>query len=308
MESRMKTSVVMATYNGAKYIIEQLDSIRNQTRKVDEVLIFDDCSKDNTVKIIKDYIKQFKLLNWEVSVNSENIGWRKNFINGFHKISGDVVFCADQDDIWEENKIEIMTGILERREEISILASNMESFFEDGLAEVRGHQNIDYGQDYIEQVIFDKMWLEPCRPGCTMAFKARILPYIDKVWFESCAHDLLLWAIGIARGDAYIVNQKLIRYRRHQNVSTPSNAKTKLNRVNLMSIYITLAEKCLRYGNDLGISLENIEKISAMNVFYKGRKEAIGNSDLIGLLRLGKMIELYPKRKSWIADIISAYR
>jgi glycosyltransferase involved in cell wall biosynthesis len=52
----MRVSVAMATYNGADYIIEQLDSIYRQTRAVDEVIICDDCSKDNTVTIVKEYI------------------------------------------------------------------------------------------------------------------------------------------------------------------------------------------------------------------------------------------------------------
>ena len=52
----MKNSVVMATYNGAKYIIEQLDSIKNQTMRPDEVIISDDGSTDDTLKIVKNYI------------------------------------------------------------------------------------------------------------------------------------------------------------------------------------------------------------------------------------------------------------
>lgn len=54
----MKTSVVMSTYNGEEYIIEQLDSLRNQSRPADEVLIADDCSTDNTVDIVRNYIKK----------------------------------------------------------------------------------------------------------------------------------------------------------------------------------------------------------------------------------------------------------
>ena len=54
-------SVVMATYNGEKYILEQLDSIRNQSISIDEVIICDDCSIDNTVNIIKQYINDYSL-------------------------------------------------------------------------------------------------------------------------------------------------------------------------------------------------------------------------------------------------------
>ena len=59
----MRISVAMATYNGAEYIIEQLESIRNQTRSVDEVIICDDQSKDNTVKVVEDYLKEQKIID-----------------------------------------------------------------------------------------------------------------------------------------------------------------------------------------------------------------------------------------------------
>lgn len=55
----MKISVVLSAYNGAEYITEQLDSIRNQSRPADEVLIFDDVSTDNTVEIVREYIKKY---------------------------------------------------------------------------------------------------------------------------------------------------------------------------------------------------------------------------------------------------------
>ena len=68
----MKISVAMATYNGEKYIERQLDSIRMQTREVDEVIICDDQSKDRTVEVIEKYIEQHQLQGWSISVNEEN--------------------------------------------------------------------------------------------------------------------------------------------------------------------------------------------------------------------------------------------
>ena len=57
----MKISIVLSTYNGSKYIIEQLDSLRLQSQSVNEVLISDDCSQDNTVQIIRKYISSYNL-------------------------------------------------------------------------------------------------------------------------------------------------------------------------------------------------------------------------------------------------------
>ena len=304
----MTVSVVMATYNGARYIKEQLDSILNQTRKADEVLIFDDCSTDNTVGIIKKFIKVNKLSNWHLIINEKNIGWKKNFVNGFHMTASDIIFCADQDDIWREEKLEIMARILEENDMISILASNIEEFCEDGVSKRSGPQIMDYGVHYIEQVQFDKMWLEPWRPGCSMAFKKRILPYIDKVWFEECPHDLVLWAVGIAKRDAYIVNQRLIYYRRHKNSGAPSNKKTKTVRTGLMEIYIKLAQNFLDCKQEISLSSSSVEKISKMKNFYLLRKSAIEQRTFRGLFGLLYYWKMYPKSTSWFADVISAYR
>ena len=95
----MKTSVVISTYNGEKYIIEQLDSLRKQSRPADEVIIADDCSSDHTVDIVKQYINQNKLNSWQVIVNDHNKGWRRNFMETMWNATGDLIFPCDQDDI-----------------------------------------------------------------------------------------------------------------------------------------------------------------------------------------------------------------
>lgn len=97
----------MATYNGEKYIKEQLITILNQTRKPNEIIICDDCSSDRTVEYIKDieklYPKFVKLIQ-----NNINLGFSKNFEKACRLCSGEYIFFADQDDVWELNRIEQM--------------------------------------------------------------------------------------------------------------------------------------------------------------------------------------------------------
>lgn len=104
----MKVSVVLSSYNGEQDIIEQLRSIDGQTRQPDEVLICDDCSTDGTADLVQNYIEKKRLKNWKLIVNKKNKGWRKNFIDGILASTGDLIFTSDQDDIWREDKIEIM--------------------------------------------------------------------------------------------------------------------------------------------------------------------------------------------------------
>lgn len=102
----MTTSVVMATYNGSKYLEEQLESLRIQTQPIDEVLIFDDCSSDNTVLIAEQFIRKYSLNGWKVFRNEKNKGYRLNFLEGALLATKEVIFYCDQDDIWEKNKVE----------------------------------------------------------------------------------------------------------------------------------------------------------------------------------------------------------
>lgn len=93
-----KISVAMTTYNGSKYIIKQLDSLKNQSRKIDELVICDDCSTDNTVELVNDYIKSNNLEGWNMYSNENNLGFINNFKQAIKKTTGDIIFLCDQDD------------------------------------------------------------------------------------------------------------------------------------------------------------------------------------------------------------------
>ena len=102
----MKLSVAIATYNGAEYVEEQLESIRTQSRPVDEVVICDDKSSDNTVEIVESFINKNNLGDsWRIEVNPENLGYASNFIGAARKTTGDLIFFCDQDDIWLPDRV-----------------------------------------------------------------------------------------------------------------------------------------------------------------------------------------------------------
>ena len=128
----MKVSVVMTTYNGKRFIKEMLDSLRNQTRSIDELLIYDDQSTDGTPQFIEEYIEKYALTGWNVIVNDTNLGWEKNFLQGLSNASGDVIYPCDQDDIWHLDKIEKMTLAFEENPQILLLVSGFHAFSEYG--------------------------------------------------------------------------------------------------------------------------------------------------------------------------------
>jgi glycosyltransferase involved in cell wall biosynthesis len=100
-------SIVIATFNGERFLHQQLDSIIKQTYNNIEVIAVDDCSTDNTVSILKEYASQFS--NFTVVVNDKTLGYQKNFEKGFLLANGKFIAPCDQDDIWLPTKIEILT-------------------------------------------------------------------------------------------------------------------------------------------------------------------------------------------------------
>ena len=116
MKNNIKLSVAMATYNGAKYIQEQLDSIINQTLTPDEIVISDDGSTDGTLALVLEYISSHS--NIILVHNTNNHGAEGNFSNEFNYCTGDIIFPSDQDDIWAPNKIEKMLEVFSNDVEI----------------------------------------------------------------------------------------------------------------------------------------------------------------------------------------------
>lgn len=100
----------MATYNGAKYIREQINSILSQTIQDYELVICDDCSTDETVSVLDYYANKDPRII--VVKNRENIGFKRNFEKAISLCIGDYIALSDQDDIWLPNHLEILLGMI----------------------------------------------------------------------------------------------------------------------------------------------------------------------------------------------------
>ncbi len=100
----MKASVALCTYNGERYLNEQLDSILSQTVAVDEIIICDDGSNDKTVAILFGYQEKYPGI-FKVYQNETNLGFIKNFEKAIKLCSHEVIIISDQDDVWEKDKV-----------------------------------------------------------------------------------------------------------------------------------------------------------------------------------------------------------
>lgn len=100
----MKLSVAICTYNGEKFIEQQLNSILNQSIKVDEIIVCDDQSSDNTISILKKLQEEHNCI--VIVENDTNLRSNKNFEKAIALSTGDYIFLADQDDLWKPEKVD----------------------------------------------------------------------------------------------------------------------------------------------------------------------------------------------------------
>jgi glycosyltransferase involved in cell wall biosynthesis len=103
----MKISVALCTFNAAKYLNQLLDSLANQSFLIDELIVCDNASDDNTVKLVEEY-HGFKPNTIKLFRNETNLGFNKNFEMAISLCTGDIIFTCDADDIWKSNKVEAM--------------------------------------------------------------------------------------------------------------------------------------------------------------------------------------------------------
>lgn len=204
----------MATYNGEKYIGEQLQSILKQISQEDEVIISDDKSTDNTINIIKSFNdKRIKIIvNQRDKSALETIQLvTTNFENALKHSVGDIIFFADQDDVWVDNKVEVS---LEYLKKYDYIVSNYYVTDED-LNVVKESRNVKNRWKYL-------ITSTPYTGSCA-AFKRKIL---DKAFpFPKCLQSHDRW-IGFIASFFYkydVVPDKLIYYRRN---STSSSSMT----------------------------------------------------------------------------------
>ena len=111
----------MCTYNGAGFLQQQLDSLVNQTRKPDEIIICDDCSKDQSVAIAQYFAKQHPDITIRVVQNPQNLGYVKNFEKAISLCTQDIIFLCDQDDLWQPEKIENMVAVFDAEPAVGLV-------------------------------------------------------------------------------------------------------------------------------------------------------------------------------------------
>jgi len=217
----MSVSVCMATYNGERFIYEQLDSIIKQLTSKDEIIIVDDCSTDETIKIIE----RFNYDNLLIYENDKNEGVNYSFGRAISKATKDIIFLSDQDDIWTGGRVKKM---LERINQsgCALISSNFHSIDDQGLDFeflVDGAHPINSNK-HLKNII-DIFIGKTNYYGCAMAFKKEIVSLICPIPSYVESHDLWVALVGnLIKSNLHIDDVSLLK-RAHDNNATETNRK-----------------------------------------------------------------------------------
>ena len=303
----MKISVVMATYNGEKYITEQLDTIRNQTRKIDELVVCDDRSKDNTVSVVKAYIKEHNLEDaWSIHVNERNLGYANNFHKATLMAMGDLIFFSDQDDLWREDKIEIMAGIMEEKEDCQVLCSDYLPYY-DGMEETNASKKAlkkmpDNGK--LEKVYLSKRSIYIGAIGCCMCVRRDFYHQINNYWFDDWAQDDRMWRLSQCVDGCYILHSRLIKHRLHaNNTSTYGKYHTTEKRVKLFNAMQNANMVMSKMLSDNGADKKTKSIMDKHILMMAHRIEMLSERKLLKAVPLMVYLPYYQEVKSFLVEM-----
>lgn len=298
-------SIAMTTYNGEKYLREQIDSILSQTIQEFELIICDDCSNDSTVEILKEYVSKDSRI--KVFFNEFNLGFLKNFEKAIDLCSGDYIALSDQDDIWIPEHLEILQkAIIDRK--CSLVGANallVDSNNNDIGCKLINDGNFPNAKGEYEFLLLHRNIFQ----GCSLMFKKtilkRALPFPEKIKF----HDWWLALVASEEKGVLYVDTPILRYRQHaKNVTGYHQRDSLLEKIRKFffndlkaqgEITVNILENFLSISNNK----ENVKKalfyaescknkkIGSVSYFIKNHSGIYGNeSKRIFFIRTLKML------------------
>lgn len=307
----MKVSVVLATYNGEKYIERQLLSILNQEVVPSEIVITDDRSTDKTLSIINGYVEKNQHINWVITF-SNNKGFVTNFLNGILNSTGDIIFLSDQDDEWKSNKISNYVKIFETHTEATLIHGDIDIVDLDGKILKTKTQQYKKG---INKFSFTDFINKPNYPGMSMAFKKSVFDKNKDFVFNNIndikTHDYLLVMLALFEGEVYTVGESYSdRTYTGENVALQEVNKSKLlrqDRIESAKTYINQYRLVLNFLSSNFTSNSKKEKIEVNKLLnaQEHRLDFLENGGIKQGVSLIKNARHLPSWKSLIGDMFS---
>jgi glycosyltransferase involved in cell wall biosynthesis len=217
-----KVSVCMAVYNGAEFLAPQVDSILDQLRPFDEVLIVDDASQDDSASILA------RIQDPRVGVhrNTQNVGVLATLERALRLTSGTIIFLSDQDDLWLTGKVEKVLSVFLTNPDVTLVASDATVIDENGttIADSFYARRGRFSSRALHNIAKNKYL------GCTLAFRRTMLEYFLPIPADVPMHDMWFGVLNSIYGTTYFIDEPLVAYRRHRRNASPTQ-RTSLGRM-----------------------------------------------------------------------------
>lgn len=206
----------MCTYNGEKYVSEQLESIIHQTLQPDEIIICDDCSSDHSVKIINEVMCNWAG-QWRLVCNKKNLGYRKNFQQAISLCHGDFIFLSDQDDVWDQDKLAIEFPYFSDKSVILIFHDA--EIVDEKLQQISPSFWATLGFKYtdFQKGDYSRLLRENLIQGASCAFRRELFELCQPPFPEEAIHDEWLGINAAFTGKIVPIHQSLLKYRQTGN-------------------------------------------------------------------------------------------
>lgn len=248
----MKVEILMAVYNGEKYIDRQIESIIEQTYQDWTLYIRDDASTDNTMVVVRQYARKYpdKI---KFFVNRENSGSPKsNFFEMIRSSQADVIFTCDQDDIWEKDKIELTLkefGNINRpllvHTDLTVIDENEKVLSKSMIKS----QHIDITKNALNNLLVQNIVT-----GCTMAFNRALIDILREPGMIP-VHDWWIAATAAVFGEIRFIDKCTVRYRKHSNNVCGAQNMGSIGYIASRAADKESAKKMLEFGYVLAVEL-----------------------------------------------------
>lgn len=222
MNQENKTvSVVMCTYNGGKYIREQLDSIVAQTYQPCEIIVQDDGSTDDTMDIVAEYAQRYPFIR--ITQNERGKGINNNFFSAIEKAKGEFVAISDQDDIWKLDKIEVMLDAIGDK---LMCVGRSVPFYDEGDKRVNVHYDQRKPNCNIVRMMYASM------PGHCTLFRKSLLQHLPshletRPIYTHTWYDVILGQTAAALDSIILLDRVITMQRRHVDAASYKDVDTK---------------------------------------------------------------------------------
>lgn len=299
--SIFRTSVALCSYNGIKYIKEQLSSILSQSITPDEIVICDDCSTDGTRELLENYIfnPQIKV---KLVKNENRLGYKKNFEKAISLCSGDLIFLSDQDDIWNNKKIEVILNLF--AEKTLLMVFTNANIVNENSELIAGYLWEKFKFNKTRQKQFKQNSLEALLKkdiitGATVAISKELvtstIPFSEKF-----VHDTWIALIASALGGIDFIDLPLISYRIHseQQIGVSKPKQPYFNNMD------ALEQECLKLKilkDKLAYIVAEQKAVDDKYIFYMNRRNYPQNLNRVFLVF--KNLKFYSKYTSGFASM-----